>query len=575
VVLMAFAASHLANHALALGSLDLVEAGGDVFRAVWRSPPGTALLYGALAGHIALAVVGLYRRRSLRMPLWQALQIVLGLVIPFWLVVHVIGTRGLNELFGVRDIYHFQFAMIWPEGFGRQSVLILLVWLHGCLGLHFWLRLRPWYQRAGPVLLALALLLPALAIAGFQIGGREVEVRAAADPAWLAQMAEENRWPDAPTLAWVYATERKALAGFLGLLALALAIRGGRMLWTVGRIRVRYPDGTMAVVARGTSVLEASRIAGVPHAAVCGGRGRCSTCRVRVLAGLAGLPPPQPAEVRVLVRIRANDPGIRLACQLRPSHDLDVVPLLPGVATPTDGSVPVNPATGVEREIAVLFADLRAFTRMAEGRLPYDVVFILNQYFKAMGEATELAGGRVDKFIGDGIMALFGVEAPPEEASRQALGAARAMAAGLAALNRQIAQDLPAPLRIGIGVHVGPVILGAMGYNLATSLTAIGDTVNVASRLETLAKEFQAELVVSAQLAARAGVDLAGHPSREIEIRGRRQPLRVYVIADAASLPLVQNEGGPDRCRAAPAMVQRLLQRIPWPSPAGRTPPLR
>jgi adenylate cyclase len=244
-----------------------------------------------------------------------------------------------------------------------------------------------------------------------------------------------------------------------------------------------------------------------------------------------------------------TDGSVRLACQLRPSHDLEVVPLLPASAGPSEVRVQVNPGQGIEREIAVLFADLRAFTRMAEGRLPYDVVFVLNRYFRAMGQAIEEAGGRVDKFIGDGIMALFGIDLEPEEACRRALAGARAMALALDELNRELEHDLRAPLRIGIGLHAGPVILGEMGYRRATSLTAIGDPVNVASRLEALTKEFDAQLVVSAALAERAGVDLAGFELRQIEIRGRRRPLRIRVVGDARALPVA---GPAARPRARP-----------------------
>ena len=257
----------------------------------------------------------------------------------------------------------------------------------------------------------------------------------------------------------------------------------------------------------------------------------------------------------MLARIGAT-PEIRLACQVRPTHDVAVVPLLPASAGPADGRVRIDPSQGIEREIAVLFADLRAFTRMAEGRLPYDVVFVLNQYFKAMGVAIEQQGGRVDKFIGDGIMALFGLERGPEDACLQALAAARAMAGALAQLNRRLADDLREPLRIGIGLHVGPVILGHMGYGRATTLTAIGDTVNVASRLETLTKELDVELVVSSRLAEAAGIDLGSFEERRIEIRGRRRPLRVRLVGDAARAA-ARSGGGWLRRRAGPGLARR------------------
>jgi adenylate cyclase len=546
LVLMAFAASHLVNHTLGIYSLQAMEAGQELFEAVWRSWPGTVLLYGALLVHVALVVHKLYRRRSLKMPAWEILQVVLGLLIPFWLVVHIVGTRGVHEFFGADDSYAFVLNVLWPAGASRQSMLVILVWLHGCIGLHFWLRLRPWYRKIQPVLLALAVLLPTLSLMGFIDGGRELRALGAADPAWLEEHAQLRLWRTYPLEEWIYRTERYVLTGFVLVLLVTFGARAIRALVarSRGRVRVRYPDGTRVAISPGTSVLEASRAAGFPHASVCGGRGRCSTCRIRVTQGVEQLPPPSPGEARVLARIGAT-PGIRLACQLRPTRDLAVLPLLPASAGPADGQVRIDPGQGVEREIAVLFADLRAFTRMAEGRLPYDVVFVLNQYFKAMGEAIEGQGGRIDKFVGDGIMALFGLESGPGRACSQALAAARAMSAALDMLNHRLADELREPLRIGIGLHVGPVILGHMGYGRATTLTAIGDTVNVASRLEALTKAFEVELVVSSRLAEAAGVDLGGFEERRIEVRGRRRPMRVRLVDDAGALRLENAaEGG-------------------------------
>jgi len=544
LVLMTYVASHLINHALGIHSLQAMERGLGLFGAVWRSWPGSLLLYGALLVHVTLVVHKLYRRRSLKMPAWEVFQVVLGLTIPFFLVAHVIGTRGLHQLAGVDDSYAYVLAVLWPDGAARQSLLLILVWLHGCVGLHFWLRLKPWYRAAKPLLLALAVLLPALALIGFADGGRELRAIAAADPAWLQAKARSANWPDQATAAWVYEAERYVLTGFVALLLVTFGSRGIRALVerSRGRVRVRYPDGSTVAISPGTSLLEASRAAGIPHAAVCGGRGRCSTCRIRVTQGVEQLPPPAGGEARVLARIGAT-PGIRLACQVRPTHDLALVPLLPASAGPAEGQVRINPGQGIEREVAVLFADLRAFTRMAEGRLPYDVVFVLNQYFKAMGVAIEQHGGRIDKFIGDGIMALFGLEHGREQACFQALAAVQAMAGALARLNRRLEDDLREPLQIGIGLHVGPVILGHMGYGRATTLTAIGDTVNVASRLEALTKELEVELVVSSRLAEAAGVDLGGFEERRIEIRGRRRPLRVRLVGDASALPLAAAPG--------------------------------
>src|SRR6185295_11934107 len=175
-------------------------------------------------------------------------------------------------------------------------------------------------------------------------------------------------------------------------------------------VRIRYPDGRTVAAPLGYSVLEISRGAGIPHASVCGGRGRCSTCRVRIVASDGVMPSASPEERRVLARVGAPE-NVRLACQLRLAPgNYAVTPLLPAAAAAADGFRRPTHHHGQERNITILFADLRGFTTLAEHRLPYDTVFLLNRYFRSMGEAIEEAGGRLDKFIGDGVMALFGLD---------------------------------------------------------------------------------------------------------------------------------------------------------------------
>ncbi len=233
----------------------------------------------------------------------------------------------------------------------------------------------------------------------------------------------------------------------------------------------------------------------------------------------------------------AAPPNVRLACQLRPAEAVEVTPLLPPDASARHGFAGQGLRAGAEREIVVLFADIRGFTRIAEHKLPYDVVFVLNRYFAAMGAVVDRDGGHLDKFIGDGVMALFGLTTGPADGCRQALRAARDMMAEIVKLNQALADDLEAPLRIGVGIHVGPAIVGEMGYAQAMSMTAVGDSVNIASRLESMTKDFDAELVVSEDVARGAGIDLSSFPSREVAVRGRREPLTVRVVMDATKLP--------------------------------------
>ena len=229
--------------------------------------------------------------------------------------------------------------------------------------------------------------------------------------------------------------------------------------------------------------------------------------------------------------------GVRLACQLRPGRDVAVVPLLPATAAPRHGFRKPAYHQGAEREIAILFADLRAFTQFAESKLPYDVVFVINQYFAAMGAAVEGAGGRLDKFIGDGEMALFGIDRGLEAGARRSLEAARRMALALVEINTGLRHDLGESLRMGIGIHAGPCVVGEMGYRDVVSMTAIGDAVNTASRLEALTKEFGCQLVVS-EVVAAAGIDLGAYPKHAIQVRGRAEPLNVYIVEDATTLPI-------------------------------------
>ena len=542
LVMLSYVTMHLLNHALGLISVEAMAwALARIVLPVWSLPPMRTALYTAFLVHYSLALWALWQRRSLRLRGSEYLQLVLGFTMPFLLVRHVVGTRVADSFLGtdagyyVRELWLLFIVAPW-RGYLQLAVLAI-AWSHAMLGLHFWLRVRPWYARWREVALIGAVLVPVLAMLGAAEGARQVAALAT-DPAWPAAAFAQMRLPSRETGMILELIGTGLLWFFAGALAFVLMARVVRRGWRRrhGAVRITYPNGSFIDVVRGTSVLEASRLAHIPHASICGGRGRCSTCRVRVRAAHPGLPPPNDDERRVLNRIGATA-NVRLACMLRPTVEVQVTPLLPPLAQAPDGLTRVDFAQGSEREIAILFADIRGFTALSEGRLPYDIVFILNRYFSAMGRAIESAGGRVDKFIGDGIMALFGVTGDVACGCRDALAAARLMSHRLVELNLSLSGELDAPLRIGIGVHAGPVIVGEMGYGSATSITAIGDSVNTASRLEGLTKEFTAELVVSAEVIARAGLQIPGARQTEIDIRGKQERLSVAVFASAAELP--------------------------------------
>lgn len=534
-VMLAYVVIHLANHALALVSLQAADALLGVLSRVWRSPAATWLLASAFVVHFGIALHAIVRRRTFRISRWEWAQLLLGLSILPLAMSHVVGTRVAHELHGV---YTNHFWVLWslasdPWQLVRQFALVLVVWLHACIGLHFWLRIRPWYMRAWPALYAFALLLPALALAGAGVGlGRVIAIME--DPVRLRAAIAEIKPPSRVDVAELYALSDALKGAAFALVLGALAVRVGRQAWRRAQapLQLYYPgEGTHRLPA-GVSLLEASRICRMPHASVCGGRGRCSTCRVRVVGPDAHrLPPPGVDEARVLERL-GSPAQVRLACQLSPpAGRYQVTRLLPATAQPADAYRGHALALGAERTVVVMFVDLRGFTAFSEKRLPYDVVFLLNRYFRCAGLAVERAGGRVDKFIGDGVMALFGLSCEPGVAARQALEAARGIVHALQELNDAVAGELNVPLRVGIGLHAGPAIVGELGHGAATALTAVGDTVNTASRLEAASKDFDAQLVMSAEVPKLAGWDPpAGAHLQPLQLRGRADPLPVWVV---------------------------------------------
>jgi adenylate cyclase len=540
-VLFFYVVTHLLNHALGLISLRVLEVGRVGFVFIWHNPIGQTVLYGALFTHFFLALWSLYRRRALKLSRWEWTQWILGVLIVPLGAIHVVGTRLAHALYGIEPGYPWVLGSLitsdWTS-IARQFALPLIVWLHACIGLHFAWRLRPWYRAWLPALYAVALLVPVAGIVGAAIALRDV-ADLAQQPGFLENLFARANVPPPADVANLYVISRNLQIGAAVLLVGVLSARPLRDLWErrAGVVRLDYGERRSVALPAGLSILEMSRIAGIPHASVCGGRGRCSTCRVRIGGeDRAKLPPASPDEQKVLARVGAPA-NVRLACQLRPPPGhYRVTPLLPASAGPVEAYRRQPQAHGGEHYVAILFADIRGFTAISEGKLPYDVVFLLNRYFRATGHAIEAAGGRVDKFIGDGVMAIFGLTAGPEAACRQALDAARRMAAALDDLNEAMSGDIDQPLRIGIGLHSGPTIVGEMGYERATQLTAIGDTVNTASRLETLTKEFGVELVVSQELLDRAGVDLGAYEHHDVEIRGRQGRLTVRAVKRAADL---------------------------------------
>jgi adenylate cyclase len=540
LVLFSYLISHYVNHALGNISFAAMETGLVYHRGFWRNPIVAFVFYTAAITHWGLGLWALYERRQFRYPLVEIAQLVLGVSIPLLLVIHFVGNRLQQPLFGRDLAYANVMIAYWvnrPYVHWIQYALIVVVWTHGCIGLHYWLRLKPWFAKAAPYLLAFAVLLPTLALLGLVQGAREA-IALNAQPEWKAAHFGPGKSATPAERALMDEIIFQFPFYYAGVLLIIFAARGARV-WRERRggvVSLSYANGRVVRVPNGTSVLEASLRHGIPHASVCGGKARCSTCRIRVIGNLRDLPKPSRREAFVLERVGASaDPAVRLACQLRPLRDLkfDVV-FLPHLTAETMHRA-THAHSGEERYLVCMFVDMRHSTALAEKRLPFDTMFLINRFVQAVSRAVEEAGGQPNQFLGDGVLALFGLECAPEVACRQALAAIERIAANVDRLNAQFAEDLPQPIRFGIGVNGGEVIVGDVGYKDRVVFTALGDAVNVAARLQDLTKELDCEALVSEDVWRRAGI-ATGASAKDVAIRGRSDPLSVRVVTSRISL---------------------------------------
>lgn len=545
LVLFIFVFTHLANHAVGIFGIHPMDVGQTWRFYVTQTLAGKTLLYGAAAVHVSLGLARLARRQRLTMPVWEATQIISGLAIPFILADHVIATRLAGEWFQYRGWYEEVLVGIWASAPFWQALIVVVVWTHGCIGLHYWLRLSPTYRAVQPVAFAGAVALPLASLAGFVAAAREETARFPTSEA-LDKLAARTRAPDTGEQAVLEQAEQWILLAYGGLILLAVGLVV--MRFALARMRPRvsisYAGGSALKAAPGPTLLEMARSAGVPHTSVCGGRARCSTCRVQVLRGAETLAAAAGAEANTLRSIGAGE-NVRLACQIRPTRDLVVQPLVPvravatGDANNATGGQGLEAASGgIERTMAVLFLDVRGFTTLSADRLPYDVVYLLNETFAAAGGAVVAHGGWIDKYLGDGLMAVFGRNVGAKTAARQALAAARAVDLALETANEKLAHELASPLRIGIGLHLGPLVMGQIGHADSAALTVIGRTVNTAARLEAMTKDLGCQVVVSDALIDGSGLTLDGVGERHsVSVRGLEGELAVLAIAAGRDLP--------------------------------------
>ena len=529
IVLALYVTQHLINHGFGIISIDAAETYRKTVGAVFQTLPGLMLLYGSLVFHVVIALRTLYRHSTLRMPLWKGLQLLLGLSILPLLVGHAVANRGFALLGDVDPNYYYVVTSISlkPIFLVKLIALIVVIWIHLLIGLHFWLRIKQRYRRYLPLTYAIAVLVPAISLIGIYRMLREASLWLD-DTDRLDQIYAANIAMNRHDVELLYGLEAQAWV-FMGALLILVLVARQLRLWQQARrgsYRITHPDYGEISSLRGLSLLEALREFRVPHASVCGGRARCTTCRVRVGRGLAELPAANDLEASALLRIKAGK-DVRLACQLYPQSDLAITPLVMANQTLAN-TLHAGGVQGHEEYVVAMFVDMRGSTSLGERVLAYDVVFILNRLFTELSKALAATNGHYAQFAGDGLMALYGLDPKRKKfACQDALAGAADMLRRVEELNRQLGQEFNETLKIGIGIHGGDAIVGTMGPPSTPLLTAVGDNINIAARLEAKTKELECDLIVSIATLEAAGIEYDGDSVHQVEVRGRNNQVQV------------------------------------------------
>jgi len=292
------------------------------------------------------------------------------------------------------------------------------------------------------------------------------------------------------------------------------------------------PDNKKVSITNTETVLDGAIKANIPLTHVCGATARCSTCRVMIIYGIDFCQPPRQLEKNLTKNLIFN-PAVRLACQLKLKGNVTVRRLVIDdkdiiLTNRLEHNIAFGPI-GQEKLIAVLFADIRDFTALSEHVPAYDVIHILNRYFHTMGSVIENHSGYIDNYIGDGMMAIFGVS-ELKDAALNAVRAGITMLKQMKKMSPYFETIYDKPLRIGIGIHFGHAVVGTIGATHKKRETAIGDTVNLASRIESLNKKLNTSLLVSEVVYNLVKNQVTIGLKKQVSIKGKKDRHTIYEI---------------------------------------------
>lgn len=282
-----------------------------------------------------------------------------------------------------------------------------------------------------------------------------------------------------------------------------------------------------------STILEATLKAKINHIHVCGGNARCTTCRVYIMDGLSNCRPRNEKEKQLAEKLGFPQ-NIRLACQTKISgnitirrpvvDDLDIKIILKQF-----GDAP-GTKLGQEKDLAILFTDIENYTQFAEAFPAYDVVHVLNRYYQTMNEIIVQHKGVISDVAGDGILALFGVIEDSKNPVLDAINAVRAMNAALMQFNGYLNQMYDRSFGIRAGINFGKVIVGNFDTGMMSKISAIGDAVNLASRIETANKDFGTKLLISQSANKEIQVVVETHKVHRARLKGKSGEYVLYEV---------------------------------------------
>ena len=305
----------------------------------------------------------------------------------------------------------------------------------------------------------------------------------------------------------------------------------GRHIVAKRRLQI-FPDGVEVASDDDATILEASLGAGLPHIHECGGHGRCSTCRVAIVSGLDECTARTPAE-RALAERLGFPTEVRLACQTRVTGDVVIRRLvLDDVDTALTSLIRRDASVayvGREEHAAIVFVDIEEFTRFSEPLPPYDVIHFLRRFFTRMERVVVRHGGIVNNYMGDGMLAVFGLDSQ-NGATLRAIRACLAMEKEAEELKPYERVLGGAELDIRIGLHVGDVVVGALGRPGNSRESVIGDAVNTASRVESANKVTGTRFLVSQAAYDEVRDDVVVRGRFDVALKGKSGTHTLYNV---------------------------------------------